>query len=167
MSISMYQASVPVFTRTLQNLITVIEKSAVHCEAHKIQPESLLFFRLYPDMFHFARQVQAAADHAKNGAARLAGIDGPAFENHEKSFAELIERLQRTIDWLNTLQPEQIDGSETREVVLKRGEHISTYAGQTYLLQRALPNLFFHATTAYDILRHNGVALGKRDFLGG
>lgn len=166
MTISMYQASIPVFTRMLHNLVAIMEKAAAHCEAKKIDPAVLINYRLYPDMFALAKQVQVAADHAKNGAARLAGVDAPEFENTEKTFPELIDRVKKTIAYLETFKPEQIDSSEDREVTIKRGETSVTYHGQDYLLNRALPNLYFHITTAYDILRHNGVELGKRDYLG-
>lgn len=166
MSLSMYQASVPVFIRALNNLAAILDKAAAHCAAQRIDPAALLSFRLYPDMFPFTKQVQLACDHAKNGAARLAGLEAPELGGGEQSFAELSERIRKTIAYLETFKPEQIDGSETREVVIKRGETVNTYPGQDYLLQRVLPNLFFHVTTAYAILRHNGVALGKKDFLG-
>ncbi|MEW6677766.1 MAG: DUF1993 domain-containing protein [Pseudomonadota bacterium] len=166
MSLSMYQASVPVFTRGLQNLIVILEKAATHCAERKIDPLVLTQFRLYPDMFNFAKQVQVACDHARNGAARLAGMEAPRLENTEQTFAELVGRVRDTLAYLDTFKPEQIDGSEAREVVVKRGETVNTYLGQDYLLQRALPNFFFHVTTAYDILRHNGVVLGKKDYIG-
>lgn len=166
MTLSMYQASVPQFTRMLNNLIAILEKAAAHCEARKIDPLVLTQYRLYPDMFNFAKQVQTACDHARNGAARLAGQEAPRLENTERSFPELIERVRSTIAYLETFRPEQIDGSETREVVVKRGETVNTYPGLEYLVQRALPNFYFHVATAYDILRHNGVELGKRDYIG-
>lgn len=166
MTISMYQASIPVFTCMLHNLVAIMEKAAAHCEAKKIDPAVLINYRLYPDMFALAKQVQVAADHAKNGAARLAGVDAPEFENTEKTFSELIERVKKTIAYLETFKPEQIDGSEDKEITIKRGETSVSYRGQDYLLNRALPNFYFHITTAYDILRHNGVELGKRDYLG-
>jgi hypothetical protein len=166
MAISMYQISLPVFVRMLNNVVAILEKAAAHADAKKIDPAALLNFRLYPDMFAFAKQIQVAADAAKNGAARLAGVEAPEFENVEKSFPELIERVKKTIEFLNTFKPEMIDGSEEREIIVKRGETSVTYKGQEFLLTRALPNLYFHITTAYDILRHNGVELGKRDYLG-
>jgi hypothetical protein len=166
MTISMYQASVPVFIRMLNNLAAILEKAAAHCEARKIAPAVLLDYRLYPDMFAFAKQVQVACDHASNGAARLAGREAPRLENSEQTFAELGARVRNTIAYLETLSPAQIDGSEAREVVVRRGETVNTYAGLDYLLNRTLPNFYFHVTTAYDILRHNGVELGKRDYLG-
>ena len=166
MSIPMYQASVPVFIHALTNLAAILEKAAAHCQANKIDPAVLLNYRLYPDMFAFAKQVQVACDHAKNGAARLAGVEAPEFANTEQSFAELIARIEAVVSYLQTFTPAQIDGSEDREISIKRGDTVTTYHGQPYLLNRALPNLFFHITTAYDILRHNGVELGKRDYLG-
>lgn len=166
MSISMYQISVPVFTRMLTNLAAIMEKAAAHCEENKIDPAVLINYRLYPDMFAFAKQVQIAADAAKNGSAYLAGAEPPKSDNTEQTFAELVERVKKTIEFVNAFQPEQIDGSEERDVVIKRGETTVTYKGQAYLLNRVLPNFFFHITTAYDILRHNGVVLGKKDYLG-
>jgi hypothetical protein len=166
MSISMYQASVPVFIRMLNNLIAILEKAAAHCEAKKIDPAVLIDFRLYPDMFAFAKQIHVAAFHANHGTARLAGVEAPEFANDDKTFPELIEHLKKTIAYLETFKPEQIDGTEEKEVTLTRGETVLTFRGQEYLLNRALPNFYFHVTTAYDILRHNGVELGKGDFLG-
>jgi len=166
MTISMYQASVPVFIRMLNNLAAILEKAAAHCAARKIDPAVLINYRLYPDMFAFARQVQVACDHARNGAARLAGMEAPRLENGEQTFAELGARVRDTIAYLETFAPAQIDGSEAREVVVRRGETVNTYPGLDYLLNRSLPNFYFHVTTAYDILRHNGVELGKRDYLG-
>ena len=166
MSLSMYHASVPVFIRALSNLADILKKAEAHCAANKIDPAALLSFRLYPDMFNFTKQVQVACDHAKNGAARLAGVEAMDFPNTEQSFAELIARIYKVVSYLQTLSPEQIDGSEARDITVQRGETVNTYKGQEFLLQRALPNLFFHITTAYDILRHNGVPLGKKDYLG-
>jgi len=166
MSLTLYQASVPVFIRMLGNLAGILEKAAEHCAARKIDPAALIRFRLYPDMFDFARQVQVACDHARNGAARLAGVEAPELEKREQSFEELIERVRKTIAYLETLRPEQFDAAETREIAIQRGETTLTYTGLDYLLNRVLPNFYFHVTTAYDILRHNGVELGKRDYLG-
>jgi hypothetical protein len=166
MAVSMYQISVPVFTRMLTNLIAILEKAAAHCEERKIDPAVLINYRLYPDMFAFAKQVQIATDAAKNGSAYLAGAEPLKFDNTEQTFPELIERIRKTIEFVNSFKPEQIDGSEEREVSITRGETTLTYKGQEYLLSRVLPNFFFHITTAYDILRHNGVALGKKDYLG-
>ena len=166
MTISMYQASVPVFIRMLNNLIAILEKTAAHAEARKIAPAVLLSSRLYPDMFPLSRQVQIASDTAKGGAARLAGTEPPKYEDNETTFPELIERLRKTIAYLNTLKPAQIDGSEKRAVTLKVRDEMLTFEGLTFLLNRALPNLYFHVSTAYAILRHSGVEIGKKDYLG-
>ncbi len=166
MTISMYQASVPVFIRMLNNLIAILEKAVAHAEAKKIAPAVLLNSRLYPDMFPLSRQVQIASDTAKGGAARLAGMEPPKYEDNETTFPELIERIRKTIAYLNTLKPEQIDGSEKRAVTLKVRDEMLTFEGLTFLLNRALPNLFFHVSTAYAILRHSGVEIGKKDYLG-
>jgi hypothetical protein len=162
----MYQASVPVFLRTLTALDGVLAKAATHAEARKIDPAALLQARLYPDMLTFTRQVQIATDFARGTAARLAGREPPAMEDKETSFAELRTRVQRTIDYLKTMTAADIDGSEAREIVRPiRGEP-RRFTGIGYLLSFALPNFFFHSTTAYAILRHNGIELGKSDFLG-
>ncbi|MEK7815289.1 MAG: DUF1993 domain-containing protein [Pseudomonadota bacterium] len=166
MTISMYQASVPVFIRMLNNLVAILGKAAAHAEAKKIAPAVLLNSRLYPDMFPLSRQVQIASDTAKGGAARLAGMEPPKYEDNETTFPELIERLRKTIAYLNTLKPEQIDGSEKRAVTLKVRDESLTFEGLTFLLNRALPNLYFHVSTAYAILRHSGVEIGKKDYLG-
>jgi hypothetical protein len=165
MSISMYQASVTVFTKMLTNLRSIVEKAAAHAQAKKIDEAVFVEARLYPDMLPFRRQVQIATDQAKN-AARLGGIEPPAFEDKEQSLADLVSRITRTIDFLATLTPAQIDGSEDREIIrLIRGQS-KTFKGIGFLLQFAMPNFYFHTTTAYAILRHNGVELGKTDFLG-
>ncbi len=166
MTISMYQASVPVFIRMLSNLISILEKAVAHAEARKIAPAVLLNSRLYPDMFPLSRQVQIASDTAKGGAARLAGMEPPKYEDNETTFPELIERLRKTIAYLNTLKPEQIDGSEKKKVTLKVRDEMLTFEGLTFLLNRVLPNLYFHVSTAYAILRHSGVEIGKKDYLG-
>ena len=166
MKLSMYQASIPVFIRMLGNLSAILAKGAAHAEAKKIDPSVLVNSRLYPDMFALARQVQIASDTAKGAAARLAGMEPPSYDDNEKTFPELIARLDKTVEYLKTLKPEQIDGSEERAVNLKVGGQPMTFPGLTFLLQRALPNLYFHTTTAYNILRHNGVEVGKKDYLG-
>ncbi len=166
MTISMYQAAVPVFTRTLTALKGTLEKAAQHAEAHKIDPIVLLQSRLFPDMFPLTRQVQIATDFARGTAARLAGTEPPAFDDKEASFPDLIARIDRTLDFLRTVKQADVDGSEGREIVRPiRGEP-HRFTGINYLLQFALPNFFFHTTTAYAILRHNGVVLGKSDFVG-
>jgi len=162
----MYQASVPVYTQMLRNLSAILNKAGAYAEAKKIDPAVLIGSRLYPDMFPLGRQIQIAGDGAKGSAARLAGIEAPKYEDDEKTFPELCERLQKTIDYLQTFTPEQIDGSENRTITLTRGSQSTTFLGLPYLLHHALPNFYFHVTTAYNILRHNGLEIGKRDFLG-
>jgi hypothetical protein len=166
MTISMYQACVPPLLRTLGNLAGILDKAAAHAAAKKIDPAVLIGSRLYPDMFPLARQVQIASDNAKGSAARLAGIDPPRYEDIEATFPELIARVRKTADFLGTFKPGQIDGSEERTITLVMRHGTLTFPGQTYLLSYALPNVYFHATTAYAILRHNGVEIGKQDFLG-
>lgn len=166
MNISMYQASVPVFIRMLDNLAAILEKAAAHAEARKIDPAVLVSSRLYPDMFPLSKQVQIAADAAKGGAARLAQQEPPAFEDNEATFADLVARTRKTVDYLRTLKPEQIDGSEDRTVTWKTRTATKSMQGMPYLLNHVMPNLYFHITTAYAILRHNGVEIGKGDFLG-
>ncbi len=166
MTISMYQASVPVFNRMLNNLVAILEIAAAHAEARKIDPAVLINNRLYPDMFPLARQVRIATDAAAGGAARLAGMEPPNLENTETTFPELIDRVRKTIAYVNTFKPEQIDGSEKRTVTLKVRDGTLTLDGLTFLLNRVLPNFYFHITTTYGILRHSGVELGKKDYLG-
>jgi hypothetical protein len=166
LKISMYEASVPVFTRMLNNLAAILEKAAAHAEAKKIDPAVLLQCRLYPNMFPLVRQVQIASDGAKGGAARLAQVEPPAHEDNEVTFAELVARLKKTVDFLATLKPEAFEGSEERTVTWKTRSAEKSMAGMPYLLAHVTPNLYFHITTAYDILRHNGLEIGKQDFLG-
>ena len=167
MTLSMYQASVPTITRALNNLIGVLEKGAQSCEARKIDPAVLLNARLAPDMFPLAKQVQIASDTAKAACARLAQQQAPAFEDNEKSFAELVERLRRTIAYLETLEPARSDSYEDpARVTLERGREPRAAVRPLLSRPRALRNRCFHCTTAYAILRHNGVDVGKRDFLG-
>lgn len=166
MAISMYQASVPTMIRALNNLAAVLEKGAAHCEAKKIDPLAMINARLYPDMFPLYKQVQIASDVAKAGGARLAELEPPAYPDDETTFPQLIERARKTVKYLETLRADQIDGSEDRTVTWKAGEQTRSMQGQPYLLNRVLPNVFFHCATAYDILRHNGVEIGKQDFLG-
>lgn len=166
MSISMYSASVPVFVRMLNNLAAVLEKGDAHAKAKNIDPAVLLGCRLYPDMFPLTRQVQIACDSAKGGAARLAGVDIPVFEDNEKTFADLVARIKKTVAFLETLKPAQIDGSEDKTITLEMRTGPVSFKGQAYLLNNVHPNFYFHVTTTYGILRHNGVELGKRDYLG-
>jgi hypothetical protein len=167
MTVSMYKISVPIFVQLLVALDSVLEKSAAHCEAKKIEPAALLNARLFPDMFSLTRQVRAATDHAVNASARLAGAEPPTFTNTEASFAELRDRLRKAIDFVKTCKPEQIDGSEDKPIKITFPSGASRdFTGQSLLLNNSLPNFYFHCTTAYDILRHCGVELGKRDFMG-
>ena len=166
MRTSMYQASIPTFIRALNSLADILEKAAAHAEAKKIDPAVFINSRLAPDMFPLAKQVQIASDAAKGGAARLAQVEPPAFEDNETTFPQLIERARKTVAYLQTLKPEQIDGSEDRTVSWKTRTSTKEMQGQPYLLHHLIPNVFFHVTAAYLILRHNGVELGKQDFLG-
>ncbi|MGB3636220.1 MAG: DUF1993 domain-containing protein [Rivularia sp. (in: cyanobacteria)] len=166
MTISMYQASVPSLIRSLNNLAAILEKGAAHAEAKNIDPSVLIGSRLYPDMFPLSRQVQIASDVARRGAARLAESEAPSIEDNETTFPELIARLQKTTSYLETLTPDLIDGSEEKSISLPVGKETMTFEGMPYLLYFVLPNVYFHVTTAYDILRHCGVELGKIDFLG-
>jgi len=167
MTITMYQASVPVFKRALVNLDAILGKAQSYAEARKIEPGALLTARLAPDMYHLTRQVQVVCDTAKYTAAYLAGVDAPKHEDNEASFAELKARIGKTLAFLDTLKPEQIDGSEERTITRNFGEQTFTFKGQDYLLRFGIPNVYFHAMAAYAILRHNGLDIGKRDFLGG
>jgi uncharacterized protein len=162
MSISMYRASIPVFIRALGNLSAILKKG----EAHE-GSASFIDARLAPDMLTLAGQVQRASDAAKAGVARLGGIDNPSFPDTEKTFAELQPRIKKTIDFLQSVKPEQIDGSEQRTIEFKAGQRELKFTGMDYLLGFALPNFYFHVTAAYAILRHKGVQIGKMDYLGG
>ena len=167
MALSMYQASIPVFIHTLESMSRILDKGAASAEARKIDPSVLINARLAPDMLPLAKQVQIATDGTKGCAARLAGIEVPSYPDTETTFPELKERLAKTVAFLKTIKPEQIDGSEDRKVTLKIGGSDMVFGGQQYLLSFVLPNLFFHAAILHAIMRHNGVAIGKRDFLGG
>ena len=166
MTISMYQTSVPGFIRTLNNLMAVLDKGTAYAAAKKIDPAVLLNSRLYPDMFAFTRQVQIVTDNAKGCASRLAGIEPPKYEDNEASFPELKARIEKTLAYLKTFTPAQIDGTEEKTITLKLGKETMSFQGLPYLLNLVLPNIYFHAATAYDILRHNGVDVGKNDYLG-
>ena len=166
MKISMYQASVPTFILMLNNLSAILEKAAAHAEAKKIDPAVLINSRLYPDMYPLSRQVQIATDNAKGSVARLAGLEPPKYEDTESTFSELIGRIRKTTEYLGTFRPEQLDGSEEKTVVLKLRNSSRTFVGLPYLLNYVLPTVYFHITTAYGILRHNGVEIGKQDYLG-
>lgn len=165
MAISMYRASVPVFQRGLANLEHVLDKAVAHATERRIDLQVLLSARLAPDMLPLTRQVQIATDHAKNAPTRLAGLALPKFEDNETDFAQLKQRLSKTRDYLATLQPAQVDGSEERDIVLQIAGSEMKFKGLDYLLGFAVPNFYFHYTTAYAILRHNGVPVGKADFI--
>jgi hypothetical protein len=166
MTISMYQVSVPRFANILKNLSAILDKAQAHAEGKKIDPLVLTSDRLFPDMFPLTRQVQVACDGAKGAVARLAGVDIPKHEDTEKTFDELKARIAKTVEFVESFKPAQIDGSEDKEVLLTIGGKEIKMTGMNYLLGRALPNFYFHVTTAYNILRHNGVEIGKRDFIG-
>ncbi len=162
----MYQASAPRFSNTLKNLSAILDKAQAHAEMRKIDPLVLASARLFPDMFALARQVQIACDTAKGAVGRLAGLEIPKHEDTETGFAELKARIAKTLDFIGSVKPAQIDGSEERDIALKLQGREVTFKGMQYLLGFALPNFYFHVATAYNILRHNGVELGKRDFIG-
>lgn len=166
MSLSMYQASVPVFIRALSNLRVVLQKGEAFAIEKGFAPEVLVQTRLIADMLPLSRQVQIACDMAKNGSFRLAGVEAPVFDDDETTFAQLIARIDRTIEVIGGLRAEQIDGSESRAIHLKMRTGELNFEGQTYLLDFVLPNLFFHATTTYAILREAGVPIGKMDYIG-
>nr|WP_295782967.1 DUF1993 domain-containing protein [Rhodoferax sp.] len=166
MTISMYQASVPRFVNILGNLSNILDKAQAHVEAKKLSDASLTAFRLFPDMLPMSTQVQIACDTAKGVVARLSGVEAPVFEDNEKTIAELKARVAKTIAFIQTVPAEKIDGTEDKDIVTKRGEKETHYKGMQFLLGHAVPNFYFHITTAYSILRHNGVEIGKRDFLG-
>ncbi len=166
MTISMYQASVPVLVRTLNNLVGILQKGATYAETKKIDPSVLVNSRLFPDMLPLSKQVQIASDIAKRGVAQLTGIEAPKFEDNETTFPQLIDRIHKTISFLETVKPEQIDGTEEKTINLPMREQTLTFAGMPFLLYFVTPNVYFHVTTAYDILRHCGVEIGKIDFLG-
>ena len=167
MTVSLYNISVPIFVQFLTSLSAVLDKAAAFAEAKKVDPSVLLNTRLAPDMFPLGRQVRAATDHAINACGRLAGAELPTFSNNEASIPELKERIAKTIDFLKGLKPAQIDGTEGKEIKITfPSGQTREFTGQSLLLNNSLPNFYFHCTTAYDILRHCGIELGKRDFMG-
>ena len=166
MTISMYLSSAPRFTNTLGNLSNTLDKARAHVEAKKIDAAVLPAYRLFPDMLPMSSQVQIACDSAKGAVARLAGVEIPKFEDTEKTLDDLKARIAKTVAFIQTVQAGQIDGTEDKEIVLKRGDKEVRYTGMQFLLGHALPNFYFHVTTTYNILRHNGVEIGKRDYLG-
>lgn len=165
MPLSMYEASVPVFIHFFGNLSKILEKGAEHAKSKGIDPATLIEARLFEDMHPLPQQIQRASDTSKGCAARLAGIEAPKFADEEKTFEELQARIKKTVDFLKSVTPSQIDGTEGKDIALQAGKTTLQFKGQDYLLGFALPNFFFHVTTAYDILRHKGVPLGKMDYL--
>lgn len=166
MTISMYQVSIPRFVHMLNNLAAILDRAQAYAEAKKIDAATLPSSRLYPDMLPLTSQVRIACDTAKRAAAMLAGVENPAYEDNETTIPELKARIERTVAFLNTIKAAQIDGTEGRDLVVKVGGKDTPFKGMQFLLARAIPNFYFHVTTAYDILRHNGVPLGKADYIG-
>jgi uncharacterized protein len=163
---SMSQITVPVFVRRLNGLAGCLKKAQALYAEKKYDEGTLLAYRFYPDMFNFARQVQAATDHARNCTALLAGVEAPKVEMNEKSVADLISRVEKTVAWINEIRPGQLDGTEDKALTVKAGDRELNMKGIELVLNRSMPNFYFHCTTAYDIMRHNGVEIGKRDFMG-
>lgn len=166
MPLSMYQASIPVFLRGFNNLSAILDKAEAHAAARSIEPAVYLTGRLAPDMYPLTRQVQIATDMAKGCAARLAGLEIPHYEDNETTFPELRARIAKTIDFLQSVKATEVDGTEEKTVTIKLRNRDLEITGQPYLLNFVLPNFYFHLTTAYGILRHLGVELGKPDFIG-
>ena len=167
MAMSMYQASIPQFTKMLSNLSNILKKGEEFAKAKNIDGTVLVGSRLAADMFPLAKQVQIACDQVKNGMARLAGVEPPKFDDNESTFAELQERIAKTIAFAKSIKPEQVDGTEAKEIKFSIREWNFEFVGDQYLMTWIIPNFYFHVTTAYNILRHNGVEIGKSDFLGG
>lgn len=166
MKITVHALSIDVFVQTLGNLSAILEKGVAHAAAKKFDSNVLVTSRLAPDMLPLSKQVQIACDLAKNSAARLAGVEPPRFEDNEKTIEELRGRIAKTIEYLKTLPAGSVDSSEERDIKVPAGERTLEFKGLAFLQRWAIPNVFFHVTTAYNILRHNGVDIGKRDFLG-
>ncbi|MXS84320.1 DUF1993 domain-containing protein [Nitrosomonas oligotropha] len=163
----MYKTSIPVFKQLLTSLSAILTKAEAYAATKKFEPAVLLNAQLYPDMFPLIRQVQVAADFAKSVSARLAGVEVPAYEDNEQTFADLQARIAKTLAFIESLTPAQFDGSETRDIVLRPGTpKEKKMVGHNYLINYGLPQFFFHVTTAYAILRHNGLEVGKGDFMG-
>jgi hypothetical protein len=162
----MYAVAIPPMIKSLTNLRAILEKAIAYAEAKKIDPAVLVTARLYPDMYPLSRQVQIATDVAKGAASRLAGTEPPKYEDNETTFPELLARLDKTIALLQSFTPEQINSSEDKTIVLPLHDRSIEFKGLTYLTDFVLPNMYFHVTTSYAILRHNGVEIGKKDFLG-
>jgi hypothetical protein len=166
MKMSMYEASIPLFLHTLENLKSILQKGAAHAEAKKFDANNLVNSRLAPDMFNLARQIQIASDAAKGAAARLSGLEAPKFEDNEATFPELVARVEKTIDYLRGFQAAQFEGAEERTISITIPRGVLSFSGLQFLRHWAVPNFYFHVTTAYNLLRHNGVDIGKADFLG-
>jgi hypothetical protein len=167
MSLSIHDASVPVLSRALSNVAAIVEKGRLHAESEKLDPAVLLGMRLYPNMFAFTRQVQVVSDTAKGCMARLAGVEAPKYEDTEASFAELKQRIDKTLVFVKGFEPRQLEGAESRAVVLKfPNSTLNFTSGWDYLQSFVLPNVYFHSAMVYGILRHGGVKLGKSDYLG-
>ena len=166
MAISEFDQSVVALRHALRNLLNIVRKAEAHADAEGIEPEALLHARLYPDMRDFVFQVQVATDVARRGVARLAGTEAPSWPDDEQSFAELGRRIENAIAYLGEFEPEQLEGAGQREIALELRDQTHEMSGQDYLLHFILPNVYFHASTAYALMRHNGVKLGKRDFIG-
>ncbi len=166
MSVSMYKVSAPIFLQFLNGLSGVLDKAQAHIEAKKLDESFIMGMRLYPDMHNFTRQVRASCDHAVNACARIAGVDIPAFENNEATIADLKKRIEKAVAFVSSIKAQQIDGTEDKQIVVKFGSGERSFTGQTMLINFSLPNFYFHTTTAYAILRHCGVDVGKRDFMG-
>ena len=162
----MYQASAPRLINSMRNLSAILDKTQIYIDTKKIDPAALLQFRLFPDMLNLTRQIQIASDTAKGVVARLAGVDIPAYEDNETSVAELQARIAKTIAFIEGFTPAQLDGTEDKAIVTKRGDKETHYTGMQFLLGHAIPNVYFHVSIAFAILRHNGVEIGKRDYLG-
>lgn len=166
MPISMYDASVPVYTQMLGALDKVLAKAEAYAQARKIDPKALGQARLFPDMLPLVSQVRIACDTAKLGVARITGLEAPKHEDNEQTIAELRERIAKTLAFIASVPREKIDGQEDRDVVVPLRDRKLEFKGQVFLLHWSLPNFFFHVTTAYDLLRHNGLEIGKSDYLG-
>ena len=166
MTISMYSASVPILVRALDNLQSWFDKAEAFAAAKKFDPQVLLAARLAPDMLPFTKQVQIACDSAKFGVARLSGVEAPKFDDTEVSLADLRQRIAKTLEYIRSVPAQRLDGTEDKDIVVPRRDGSMTLKGEFYLKHYVLPNVFFHVTTAYALLRHNGVELGKGDFLG-
>ena len=166
MTLSIYQASAPRFANTLKNLSAILDKAQAHCEAKKIDPLALTGARLFPDMFPFARQIWIATDTAKGAVSRLAGVEIPKYEDVEQTLPELKARIAKTIDYVMSVPAAKLEGAAERDITMKVGGKDTVFKGAQYLLGHAYPNFYFHVVTAYNILRHNGVEIGKRDFIG-